>query len=148
MAKPKLPKATLSIYHDHSFTLSTSSSGLEAAPASVAELGAIIPGTTHGVAVHSGRATEDGKWHVGRYDSFNTARDVHDWAIWIGVDLRLDGDQLAFPLDPRMTERDIEGASEAYLNEAGTAWLFRHSRAGIHHDTLHRARPVRGAHRP
>lgn len=139
MATPKLPKPMLRAYYNGSFEFGTSSIGLESEPASISELGAIIPGTTHGVAVHSGRATEDGKWHVAQYQQFATAKDARDWVIWIFFAVgqaRQNGDQLAFPIDPRMTEKDIEGAAEAYLNETGTAWLFRHSRAGIHHDHL------------
>lgn len=30
------------------------------------------------------------------------------------------------PIDPRMTEKDVAGATIAYTNEDGTAWLFAH----------------------
>ena len=51
-----------------------------------------------------------------------------------------------YPLDDRLTKPDIEGADTPYLNEDGTAWLFRHTDAGFHRDmiasgrnTIHRA---------
>lgn len=42
--------------------------------------------------------------------------------------------ELYFPLDPRITVSDIEGATEAYLNDDGDGWLFRHTDEGTHHD--------------
>ena len=41
---------------------------------------------------------------------------------------------LYHPVDPRMTVADIRGAVEAYPNEDGTAWLFRHCDADFHLD--------------
>lgn len=38
------------------------------------------------------------------------------------------------PVDPSMTEVDVHRAVEAYPNEAGTAWLFRHTNQGTHDD--------------
>ncbi|MCY4496427.1 MAG: hypothetical protein OXC14_04000 [Rhodospirillaceae bacterium] len=38
------------------------------------------------------------------------------------------------PVDPRMTYADVEGATVAYPNAAGTAWLFAHCDADFHHD--------------
>ena len=42
--------------------------------------------------------------------------------------------ELYFPIDPRVKEIDVVGAVEAYPNEDNTAWLFRHTQEGTHHD--------------
>ena len=42
--------------------------------------------------------------------------------------------EMYFPIDPRVKEIDVLGAVEAYQNEDNTAWLFRHTQEGTHHD--------------
>ena len=39
-----------------------------------------------------------------------------------------------YPIDPRMTAKDIAGAIRAYPNEDNTGWLFAHTDEGTHHD--------------
>ena len=41
---------------------------------------------------------------------------------------------IAFPIDPRMTRADIEGAKKIYPNADDTGWLFAHARPEDHHD--------------
>ena len=38
------------------------------------------------------------------------------------------------PIDPRIVVADVRGATRAYPNAAGTAWLFAHTEEGTHHD--------------
>lgn len=99
-------------------------------------LGLRVPGTEHGVAIKSGTADHGGMWTVSRL-SDTVLRENGSIRFFCHRDhILADGDILAFPIDSRMTIADIQGASEAYLNVGETAWLFRHSRAGLHHDHL------------
>lgn len=41
---------------------------------------------------------------------------------------------MAFPIDPSMTRADIEGATIIEPNASNTAWIFKHTQAGNHHD--------------
>lgn len=39
-----------------------------------------------------------------------------------------------YPVDPRIIEADVQGATRAYPNADNTAWLFAHTEEGTHHD--------------
>ena len=39
-----------------------------------------------------------------------------------------------YPIDPSVTEAQVEGAVEAYANPTNTGWLFKHTEADYHHD--------------
>ena len=75
-------------------------------------------------------AHRDNEWVVARAVAYKTNYyfihlfDIDERAV----------DKIAFPVDPRMTRQDIEGATKIYENEDGTAWLFAHASAGNHHD--------------
>ena len=43
-------------------------------------------------------------------------------------------DILAFPIDPRMTAADINGATDVFANADNTGWLFGHASEGNHAD--------------
>ena len=43
-------------------------------------------------------------------------------------------DLLAFPVDPRMTAEDINGATHIFANADNTGWLFSHASPANHHD--------------
>ena len=43
-------------------------------------------------------------------------------------------ESLAFPIDSRMKQIDIDGASHIYKNDDNTGWLFSHASPGEHHD--------------
>ena len=45
-------------------------------------------------------------------------------------------DVFAYPVDPRMTEMDIEGATKIFPNTANTGWLFSHAEQDHHHDRI------------
>lgn len=45
-------------------------------------------------------------------------------------------DSYAFPIDPRMTRADIEGATEIYANADNTGWLFSHAEVAHHHERI------------
>ena len=42
--------------------------------------------------------------------------------------------QLHYPIDPRITVADVDGATRAYTNKAGTHWLFSHCSNAWHFD--------------
>lgn len=70
----------------------------------------------------------DGIWHVSRgWDGGNSS----GWLVWCEA---ADHARLAYPVDPRMQRVDIEGARYTYLNDAGDAWLFSHTKPAAHHD--------------
>ena len=39
-----------------------------------------------------------------------------------------------YPIDPRMTRSDVDGAIRAYPNADNTGWIFKHTDEGTHHD--------------
>lgn len=44
--------------------------------------------------------------------------------------------KVAYPIDPRMTKKDIEGANRIYKNADQTGWLFAHAETGHHHERV------------
>lgn len=80
------------------------------------------------VAVH-----RDGKWSTApavETTSSNLTR-IH----LLTIDRRLI-DKMAYPIDPRMKEIDIDGAVNIYPNESNTGWLFEHCSIEEHHDRI------------
>ena len=45
-------------------------------------------------------------------------------------------DFVAFPIDPAMTAKDINGATRIYPNATNDGWLFAHSEVSDHHDRI------------
>ena len=45
-------------------------------------------------------------------------------------------DFLAFPIDPAMTAKDINGATRIYPNATNNGWLFAHAEVADHHDRI------------
>ena len=74
---------------------------------------------------------ESGTWRTTRAfaDIFDNKVHVHAY----DTD-ELYADRMAFPIDPRMTQLDIDGATHIYKNEDNTGWLFAHATPGKHHD--------------
>ena len=72
----------------------------------------------------------DGQWQVKEITI-----QVHDLVEFsIPEDIYHAFSKIAFPIDPRMTEQDIAGATHIYPNTANTGWLFGHAGTGHHHD--------------
>ena len=45
-------------------------------------------------------------------------------------------DLMAFPIDPKMTAADIEGATHVFKNSDNTGWLFAHAHENDHHERV------------
>ena len=45
-------------------------------------------------------------------------------------------DFVAFPIDPAMTAKDINGATRIYANATNNGWLFAHTEVSDHHDRI------------
>lgn len=67
------------------------------------------------------RTTQGFKFDPGVSDSLSTA--PHEISM-----------RIYYPIDPRMEEIDVHGATIAYPNEDNTGWLFAHTDEGTHHD--------------
>ena len=51
-------------------------------------------------------------------------------------------DSMAFPIDPRMTKGDIEGATKIFPNSTNDGWLFSHTDSDEHHDRMYELESV------
>lgn len=80
------------------------------------------------VAIH-----RDGKWSSARAVNQNTGRMIQIQVL--EEDQRLI-DKIAFPIDKRMKQVDIDGAVNIYPNETNTGWLFEHAPVEDHHDRM------------
>ena len=79
------------------------------------------------IAVKSGQ-----QWHVEHAEIIHHQRSTPS-TVLVCTEYAFRG-TVAFPIDPRMTREDIEGATQIYQNDEGTGWLFAHADDGHHHD--------------
>ena len=81
----------------------------------------------------------------GFYGGFVVGKDTVEWEVFPAkARIRTDSisvsvfkvhlTDIAYPIDPRMTRKDIEGATIAYANPDNTGWLFAHATREEHHD--------------
>lgn len=78
-------------------------------------------------------AHRDGEWAVTRayHEIQGTKLIIHAW----GQDER-QIDKMAWPVDPRMTRKDIDGAKHIIKNSTNTGWLFSPATPQDHEDRL------------
>lgn len=109
-----MPAPTVTVANHGAFTIS-------AAHAKIA----VIPGT-NSTAQWTGTRFEvvpcvvSGGWFHPQYSPRHVPVELYTWAYW--------------PIDPRMTTSDVDGAIRAYANETNDGWLFAHTDEGTHHD--------------
>ena len=78
-----------------------------------------------------------GKWIVEEaFVSFSKTRVTVECVKYIGRDA------YAFPIDPRMTRMDIEGADRIFANSTNDGWLFGHSESDEHHDRAYQLESI------
>ena len=73
----------------------------------------------------------EGDWHI---ESGKVEKSTEYTAI--SCYESIGADRLAFPIDPRMTEADITGATRVEANATNDGWLFFHDHESSHHDHL------------
>ena len=77
-------------------------------------------------------ATWDGqKWHVE-----DAKIDISESTAFVKHFSGEHREAYAYPIDPRMTRKDIEGATKIYPNDTNTGWLFAHAHENDHHDRV------------
>ena len=96
----------------------------------------MLAGPGRYVAVH-----KDGKWHTVNAYLYYWLSNSEVHFVCVYIDHLHDKnehfyDKMAFPIDPRMTATDIEGANRIYKNADNTGWLFAHADADDHHDRV------------
>ena len=72
-------------------------------------------------------------WAVREIDSMVYPNALNPTNFYASVD-NYTCDGWAFPIDPRMTKADIEGANRIEANSTNDGWLFFHTEPGTHHD--------------
>ena len=94
-------------------------------------IGEIVPGQYKDkcnivVQIYSGWAIEEAYLNV----------DLDDREIFFECVEGTHAERMAYPIDPAMTEKDINGASIIYPNETNTGWLFAHALPAHHDDRI------------
>ena len=73
----------------------------------------------------------EGKWNV-----ISGSVEKRSYGVKINCEDDFGADYVAAPIDPRMTEADINGATRVEANADNTGWLFFHDHESSHHDHL------------
>ena len=91
-----------------------------------------------------GDPIDKGTWHEGDVVVCNSG----EWEAKIGgaqkqgekirvsCHTAIHADKIAFPIDPAMTAKDINGATRIYPNATNDGWLFAHAEVAHHHDRI------------